>query len=93
MLRFFIDRPIFAAVISIIITIAGSATLAVLPVEQYPNVVPPQITIEASYPGASASVMAQSVAAPLEQEINGAPNLIYIQSTSSTDGSPISVSG
>ena len=86
MLRFFIDRPIFAAVISIIITIAGSATLAVLPVEQYPNVVPPQITVEASYPGASASVMAQSVAAPLEQEINGVDGMIYMESSSTDAG-------
>lgn len=86
MLRFFIDRPIFASVISIIITLAGAATLAVLPVEQYPDVVPPQIVVEASYPGASASVISQSVAAPLEQEINGVDDMIYLESSSTDAG-------
>ena len=87
MLRFFIDRPIFAAVISIIITLAGSATLGVLPVEQYPDVTPPQISVQASYPGASAEVIAESVAAPLEQEINGVDNMIYMESNSTDSGS------
>lgn len=86
MLRFFIDRPIFASVISIIITIAGAATLAVLPVEQYPNVVPPQIVVQANYPGASAAVISQSVAAPLEQEINGVDGMIYLESSSTDAG-------
>ena len=87
MLRFFIDRPIFSAVISIVITLAGAAALRVLPVEQYPNVVPPQIVVEANYPGASAEVMAQSVAAPLEQEINGVDDMIYMESNSTDSGS------
>lgn len=86
MFRFFIDRPIFASVISIIIILAGSAALRVLPVEQYPNVVPPQIVVEAFYPGASAQVIADAVAAPLEQEINGVDNMIYMESVSTDAG-------
>ncbi|MCO6746514.1 efflux RND transporter permease subunit, partial [Streptomyces sp. CHA1] len=74
MLRFFIDRPIFASVISIIIVLAGLAALRGLPVEQYPDVVPPEVVVEATYPGASSEVIAESVAAPLEQEINGVEN-------------------
>lgn len=86
MLRFFIDRPIFASVISIIIVLAGLAALRQLPLEQYPNVVPPQVVVTASYPGASATVVADSVAAPLEQEINGVENMIYMDSTSTDTG-------
>ena len=87
MLRFFIDRPIFSSVISIIIVLAGLVTLRVLPVEQYPDVVPPQIVVTATYPGASAQVIAGSVAAPLEQEINGVDNMLYLESTSTDSGS------
>ena len=87
MFRFFIDRPIFASVISIIIMVAGLASLRVLPVEQYPNVVPPEVIVSAEYPGASAEVLAESVAAPLEQEINGVDDMIYMQSTSTDAGS------
>lgn len=87
MLRFFIDRPIFSAVISIVIILAGALALKSLPVEQYPNVVPPQIVVSASYPGASADVLAQSVAAPLEQAINGVDDLLFVQSTSTDSGS------
>lgn len=87
MLRFFIDRPIFASVISIIIVIAGLASLRTLPVEQYPNVVPPEIVVNASFPGASAQVIAEAVAAPLEQEINGVENMLYMQSSSTDSGS------
>ncbi len=87
MLRFFIDRPIFASVISVIIMLAGVASLRVLPVEQYPNVVPPEVVVSATYPGASAEVLAESVAAPLEQEINGVDNMIYMESTSTDAGS------
>ncbi len=86
MLRFFIDRPIFSSVISILIVLAGGAALVNLPVEQYPDVVPPQIVVEAMYPGASAEVISESVAAPLEQEINGVNDMIYIQSTSTDSG-------
>lgn len=86
MLRFFIDRPIFSSVLSIVIVIAGLVSLRALPVEQYPNVVPPQIVITANYPGASAQVLAGSVAAPLEQEINGVDNMLYLESTSTDSG-------
>ncbi|MCH8544577.1 MAG: multidrug efflux RND transporter permease subunit [Alcanivorax sp.] len=87
MLRFFIDRPIFASVISIVIVLAGLAALRALPIEQYPDVVPPQVVVEASYPGASAEVLAESVAAPLEQEINGVDNMIYMESSATDAGS------
>ena len=87
MLRFFIERPIFSSVISIIIVRAGSAALVVLPVEQYPDVVPPQVVVSAMFPGASAEVMADSVAAPLEQEINGVDNMIYMLSSATDSGS------
>ncbi|MCK8516509.1 multidrug efflux RND transporter permease subunit [Methylonatrum kenyense] len=87
MLRFFIDRPIFASVISFIILLAGGAALQTLPIEQYPDVVPPEIVVEANYPGASSEVIAESVAAPLEQEINGVDDMIYMESTSTDAGS------
>lgn len=86
MSRFFIDRPIFSSVISIVIVIAGIAALLNLPVEQYPDVVPPKIVVNASYSGASAEVLSQSVAAPLEQEINGVDNMLYMESTSTDSG-------
>ena len=86
MLRFFIDRPLFASVISIIIVIMGGAALSTLPVEQYPDVAPPQIVVSAQYPGASAEVIADTVAAPLEQEINGVDDMIYLESTSTDAG-------
>jgi multidrug efflux pump len=86
MFRFFIDRPIFASVISIVIIIAGATALRLLPVEQYPDVVPPQVVVTAMYPGATAEVMADAVAAPLEQEINGVENMIYMESTATDDG-------
>lgn len=86
MLRFFIDRPIFSSVISIVIVIAGLATLSILPVELYPNVTPPQVVVTAIYPGASAEVLADSVASPLEQEINGVDDMIYMESTSTDAG-------
>jgi len=90
MLRFFIDRPIFSSVISIIILIAGGASLMTMPVEQYPNVVPPEVVVEAAYPGANAEVLADSVAAPLEQEINGVDDMIYMES-SSTDAGTVQI--
>ncbi|CAO4171965.1 efflux RND transporter permease subunit [Methylorubrum aminovorans] len=83
----FVDRPILAGVISLIITVIGLVAGLTLPVAQYPEIAPPIINIQATYPGASAQQAYESIAIPLEQEINGAPNLIYIQSTSSTDGS------
>lgn len=69
--RFFIDRPIFAAVIAVIITVVGALAFIGLPVAQYPDIVPPTVTVSAQYPGASAETVAQTIAAPIEQEING----------------------
>ncbi|MGM0632534.1 MAG: efflux RND transporter permease subunit, partial [Pseudomonadota bacterium] len=86
MLRLFVDRPIAASVISIVIVLFGFAALRVLPVELYPNVVPPQVVVQANYPGASADVLAESVAAPLEQQINGVDDMIYMQSTNTDAG-------
>ena len=87
MLRTFIDRPIFATVISIIITLGGALALMGLPIEQYPNVVPPQVVVDGRFPGASADVIADSVVAPLEQEINGVDDMIYLESSATDSGS------
>ena len=84
--RFFIDRPIFATVISIVILLAGLAAMTALPVAQYPQILPPQVQVTANYPGASAQVIAETVAAPLEQQINGVEGMIYQQSTSAGSG-------
>ncbi|MGZ5101290.1 MAG: efflux RND transporter permease subunit [Usitatibacter sp.] len=84
--RFFIDRPIFAAVLSIFIAIAGIAAMRVLPIAQYPEISPPVVTVQAVYPGASASVLESTVAAPLENSINGVENMMYMSSTSAANG-------
>ena len=84
--HFFIDRPIFAGVISILIVLIGVFAYPSLPVAQYPEIAPPTIAITASYPGASAEVLGDTVAAPLEQEINGVENMLYITSSSTGDG-------
>src|SRR5215510_11218884 len=84
--HFCIDRPIFASVISIVITLAGAVAMYNLPVAQYPDITPVQISVSATYPGASADVVAQNVAAPIEQQVNGADRLIYMSSTSSSSG-------
>ena len=84
--RFFIDRPIFAAVLSIFVIIAGLAAIRVLPVAQYPEIAPPVVTVQAVYPGASALVLEQTVAAPLENQINGVEHMIYMSSTSTSQG-------
>jgi multidrug efflux pump len=84
--RFCIDHPIFASVISIVITLAGTVAMVASPVAQYPDITPPQITVSATYPGADANVVANNVAAPIEQQVNGADNMIYMNSSSSSTG-------
>jgi multidrug efflux pump len=84
--RFFIDRPIFAVVISIFIVLAGLAAMRVLPIAQYPEIAPPQVMVRAVYPGASAQVIEQTVAAPIENAINGVEGMLYMSSTSSSEG-------
>ncbi|MCG5076041.1 efflux RND transporter permease subunit [Paraburkholderia tagetis] len=84
--HFFIDRPIFASVLSIIIVVAGFLAMLNLPVAQFPDIAPPQITVSATYPGASADIVAQNVAAPIEQQVNGADNMMYMSSSSSSTG-------
>ncbi|HZZ14013.1 MAG TPA: multidrug efflux RND transporter permease subunit [Paraburkholderia sp.] len=85
--HFCIDRPIFASVISIVITLGGTLAMLSSPIAQYPDITPPQITISATYPGASGDVVANNVAAPIEQQVNGADNMIYMYSSSSSTGS------
>jgi len=84
---FFVRRPIVAIVISILITLAGLVAYPTLPVAQYPDITPPVIQVTAVYPGASAQVVADTVAAPIEQQVNGVPGMIYMESTSASDGS------
>ena len=84
---FFIDRPIFSAVLSILIVVVGCIGLYLLPVDQYPQITPPQVKISASYPGASANTVSQAVATPIEQELNGTPGMLYMESNSSNSGS------
>lgn len=89
--RFFIDRPVFAAVISIVIVLAGLMAMRALPIAQYPQILPPQVSVSAGYSGASAQVIAETVAAPLEQSINGVEGMIYQQSNSGGNAMSLSV--
>ena len=85
--RFFIDRPIFATVLSIVITLAGGLAMWNLPLAQYPQVTPPTVQVSCTYPGASAQVVAETVAAPIEQQVNGVERMYYMESSSANDGS------
>jgi len=85
--RFFINRPIFATVLSLFIVLAGALSLRILPIAEFPDIVPPEVQVSARYPGASAETIAQTVAAPLEQKINGVDDMLYMRSVSAGDGS------
>src|SRR5690348_11876066 len=85
--HFFIERPIFASVLSIVITLAGAVAAVNLPVAQYPPITPPSIWVQCTYPGANAQVVADSVAAPIEQQVNGVEGMMYMVSQSNNDGS------
>ena len=84
--RFFIDRPIFAAVLSIVIFLGGALAMFALPVSEYPEVVPPSVVVRAVYPGANPRVLSEAVATPLEEQINGVENMLYMSSQATADG-------
>ena len=84
--RFFVDKPIFAAVLSVIVFVAGLIAIFKLPISEYPDVVPPSVVVRAQYPGANPKVIAETVAAPLEEQINGVANMLYMSSQNTSDG-------
>src|SRR5207342_1384215 len=87
MVGFFIQRPIFASAIAVIMVLAGSICFFLLPISQFPDITPPQVVVQAVYPGASAQVVADTVTTPLEQQFNGVEGMTYMSSSSSNDGS------
>src|SRR3954462_8531686 len=90
--KFFIDRPIFAGVISLLIFLAGAIALNFLPIAEYPEVVPPSVVVRAHYPGANPKVLAETVASPREESINGVEDMMYMQSQACSDGNlPITI--
>ena len=84
--RFFIERPIFASVLSIVITLAGGLAILALPIAMFPQIAPPTVSVTCQYPGASAQVVAETIAAPIEQQVNGVENMMYMSSSSTNDG-------
>ena len=84
--KFFIDRPIFAGVLSLLIFLAGVIAVRSLPISEYPEVVPPSVVVRAQYPGANPKVIAETVATPIEEAINGVENMLYMSSQATTDG-------
>src|ERR1700675_3745432 len=87
--KFFINRPIFASVLSIVIVLAGSIALFTLPLAQYPEITPPTVEVSATYPGANAQVVVDTVAAPIEQQVNGVESLLYMGAQCTNDGTYI----
>ena len=85
--KFFIDRPIFATVLAILMILAGLLTIRTLPVAQFPDITPPTVVVEASYPGADAQTVAETVGAPIEEQVNGVEGMMYMSSNSGSDGS------
>ena len=89
--NFFLEHPVFSMVLSIVIVIVGGIGLAQLPIDQYPQIVPPVVRISATYPGADAQTVTQAVATPIEQELNGTPGMLYMQSSNSNAGGFLSL--
>src|SRR3954470_21024407 len=85
--RFFIDRPVLAWVISVVIVLIGAIAASLLPIAQYPQITPPTVRVTATYPGANAQIVADTIAAPIEQQVNGVENMLYMSSQSANDGS------